>query len=101
MAAFNIVNVSLKCPRCGLTGPVDVECRAGKRSQQHYKLGDTFQWVPGKAVQNGGSPENGKMIAEGYVECPHCKKDYFVEIDIRDDKLREVRPNMTKQPFIK
>jgi hypothetical protein len=43
---------------------MEVELRLGYRSLIRYELGDTYDWVPDKAVHNGGRPPDGDIDAE-------------------------------------
>lgn len=65
-----------------------------------YSIGDEYKWLLGKAVQNGGRPENGNVDGEGYTVCSLCKKDFFVKVIIRNDVIRCVEPDLYKSPYI-
>jgi hypothetical protein len=77
-----------------------VEVRAGRCDQINYALGDRYQWVPHVAIQNGGRPVDGSLQIDGYVECPLCGKDFFVNVLVNDDHLSEVEVNPLKQGYI-
>ena len=100
MATYNEIAVELKCPRCGQAASMVVDLYFGYRDQIKYSIGDVVAWHAGRAVQNGGRPADGELDGEGYAECPACKKDFFVVVEIRDDRLVRVRPDLQKKPWI-
>jgi hypothetical protein len=72
----------------------------GYRDQLAYMLGDKYRWRTGRSVKNGGRPPDGDMEGEGYVECPLCRKDFFVIVHLRSDVLQSVEPDTDKKPLI-
>jgi hypothetical protein len=64
------------------------------------KLGDRYPWVPRKQPQNGGRPEGGSLAGEGYMECPHCHKDSFLRVIVRDDVITAVEPDRDRHGYI-
>ena len=101
MSAFNILHTLLTCPHCQITSQMQVELFFGFRYQLEYCLGERYLWVARKQVQNGGRPENGNMVGEGYTECPNCHYDFFVEVVVIEDVLTEAKPSTTKHGYIK
>lgn len=91
MAAFNTLHAKLTCPRCGWCGEVEVEFRFGLRDQLNYRLGDRLTWAGGARGKPLRRPEHGDLDGEGYVDCPNCGKDYWVDIRVRDDVLAGVQ----------
>ena len=79
---------------------MEIDLRLGHCELGRYEPGDTYRWVTGKAVQNGGRPDGGDMDAEGYTECPACRKDFFVTVAIRQDVIAGVAPDTTKAAYI-
>jgi hypothetical protein len=67
---------------------------------RNYLVGDTYEWFPRKAVQNGGRPEGGNTKGEGYTECPKCEKDFHVKVVVENDTIIGAEPDATKAPFI-
>jgi hypothetical protein len=100
VAAYNEVTLELKCPRCHGTASMIVNLYFGFRDQLTYAVGDEIHWRDGRAVQNGGRPPGGNLDGEGYAECPLCKKDFFVVVEVRNDKLLGARPNPSRKPYI-
>lgn len=64
------------------------------------KIGDRYPWVIGQQPQNGGRPEGGTVDGEGYMECPHCHKDAFFRVLVRDDIIVGVEPDAKKPGHI-
>ena len=91
----------MKCPRCDALAEFQIDLYFGLRDQIRYDLGDTCEWVPRKALQNGGRPPDGNLDGEGYTQCPQCEKDFFVSVLARRDKLVAVQPDMSREPYVK
>ena len=102
MGSFNIVRADCTCPRCGTDlHDVEVECRFGKTADiLTFRVGDSYPWVLGKMVHHGGRPENGNLDGEGYAECPHCRKDFFLVVAVRSDVIHSVAADRTKKGYI-
>ncbi len=101
MGLYNYVYGALICPRCGEKVEVEVECRSGYTAEMKaYRVGDRYEWMPREAVQNGGRPANGDCNGDGYTDCPHCEKDFFVNVEIRGDVVQTLSPDLTRQPLI-
>ncbi|MBW4575581.1 MAG: hypothetical protein KME08_09895 [Aphanothece sp. CMT-3BRIN-NPC111] len=95
------MKTELICPRCQSVVEVEVNCYFGYVSEmKDYQVGDRYDWVPRKSVQNGGRPEGGDIDGEGYTECPACEKDFFVKVIILNDVIQGVQTSLAKQPYI-
>jgi tetratricopeptide (TPR) repeat protein len=70
------------------------------RNLDEYEVGDVYRWIPGKAVRNGGRPDNGDLDGQGHTVCPACRKDSFVTGVIRKDRITGVEANMKEIPYI-
>jgi hypothetical protein len=81
----------MSCPRCGTGIEFEINLYFGKRDLISYRLGDTYQWVPRKAAQNGGRPRGGNLDGDGYTECPKCEDGFNVVVEIRNDIVTSVR----------
>ena len=79
---------------------MEIELKLGFRSQISYRIGDRYRWIVGKAVQNGGRPENGNIDGNGYSECPFCGRDFFVIVHIRSDVIEGAIANDAKEAYI-
>lgn len=102
MGMFNYLLAHMICPRCHESVDVKVECFFGYRSEMKtFHLGDSYEWWPRKAVQNGGRPPDGNIDGEGYTECPACRKDFFVKVIVRGDIIQGVEPDPNKLPYIR
>lgn len=97
MTTFNLLQASLRCPHCNTLVNAEIKIFFGNTSQmERFIVGDQYQWLTGKAVQNGGRPEMGDLDGEGYTECPHCQRDFFVKVIIRQDKIEGIKPDLEK-----
>ncbi|MBK9927631.1 MAG: hypothetical protein IPP66_20365 [Anaerolineales bacterium] len=65
-----------------------------------FQVGDIYKWISGAAVQHGGRPDMGNIDGEGYTECPQCRRDFFVKVMIREDRIEGVEPNTEKAAYI-
>jgi hypothetical protein len=96
-----MAEVLVVCPRCDTPGIVTVECRFGDtRQMTTYQVGDRYGWRERKAVQNGGRPADGHLDGDGYTVCPHCRKDFFTTVVVRNDHIQKVDADPTKAAYI-
>lgn len=101
MGSYNTLRTSVTCPRCGVAVETTVDCYFGYRSEMvDLKIGERYPWAARKQPQNGGRPEGGSVDGEGYMECPHCHKDAFLRVIVRDDVILRVEPDATKRGYI-
>lgn len=102
MSVYNTLHdAPMTCPRCGRDGRMEVDLYFGYRQMLDFRMGDSYEWWPtGKEVDEGGRPAGGNLDGEGYAECPHCQRDFFVIVSVRHDKIVGVRPDTTKKPYL-
>jgi hypothetical protein len=101
MGTYNILQSSITCPHCNTLVSVEIEMRFGSTLRmEKFVIGNYYRWVSGKPVQHGGRPERGNLDGEGYAECPHCRRDFFVKVMVREDKLESVKPDTEKAAYI-
>ena len=101
MGTYNEITTDLKCPRCNGSAKMYVQLNFGYTNEiMELYLGDPYPFHPNKAVQNGGKPKDGNIDGEGYVECPLCKKDFFVKAIVRNGILKSIEPDTNKKPYI-
>ena len=65
-----------------------------------YRLGDIYDWLPRKSVQNGGCPNDDYLEGEGYTECPKCGKDFFVIVHVVDSKISQAQADLNHLPYV-
>jgi hypothetical protein len=101
MGTYNTLQTSITCPHCSALVNVEIEMRFGNTLRmERFVIGDHYRWVSGRAVQNGGRPEKGNFDGEGYTGCPQCRRDFFVKVMVREDKIESVKPDMEKAAYI-
>lgn len=101
MSSYNLLNTTLICPNCGENAEVEVELFFGDTTQMsQLSIGETCPWLPGKAVQNGGRPENGNLDGDGYAECLNCGADFDVLVQVRGDVIRGVTLDPQRPGFV-
>jgi len=97
MGTYNYLLTEITCPYCRNTSRSEIDLHFGNTVfMETFAIGDMYKWVPRKAVQNGGRPENGDMDGEGYTECPDCGKGYYVKVSIRQDRIVSAVPDETR-----
>ena len=101
MAAFNTLLTVLTCPHCGHRGDMEVEFRFGRRDQLRYRLGDRLVWTGGGGAKPLRRPADGNLTGDGYVDCPHCRKDFWVTLRVRADVIAEVAVDHTRSGYIR
>ncbi len=100
MGSYNLIGWRLQCPRCGHIGEIEIEAKVGQLNFLRYRLGDEVQWAPGESVKRGARPKNGNLDGEGYAECTLCRRDYFLVIEIRNDRIAAVRVDSSRPGFV-
>jgi hypothetical protein len=66
-----------------------------------YRLGDTLDWGDGKGLRFPSQrPSGGNYTGDGYIECPDCKKDYWVTITVEADVIVSAVVNPAKPGYI-
>lgn len=63
------------------------------------RIGDAYPWIPRKAARNGGRPPDGTMIDEAHAECPRCAGDFFAFVEVRQDRILELRVDSSRPGF--
>jgi len=87
VGVYNTLSLSLACPYCGAVSQMVIDTYFGYRGLLTYHAGDTVEWWPRKAVQNGGRPADGNLEGDGSTECPQCGRDFFVRVLVRADSI--------------
>lgn len=101
MSLYNILQISLTCPRCGSVVETTVDCHFGFVSEMaDLKIGDRYPWDERRPPQGGGRLEGGTMDGEGYMECPLCQKDAFLRVLVRNDVIVGVEPDAEKSGYL-
>lgn len=101
MGTYNSLLSSLACPRCGSIIETSIDCHFGDTSQMlTLKIGERYPWAPRKKAQNGGRPESGNIVGEGYMECPRCHKDSFVHVIVLDDVISCIEPDGDRHGYL-
>jgi hypothetical protein len=78
-----------------------VDLYFGYRQVLDYRLGDSYEWwTDQRPVRDGGRPPEGNLGGEGYSVCPNCKKDFFVKVIVRSDRIVRAEPDRSKKPYI-
>ena len=102
MGTYNILQANIACPYCTTFVDVEIEVFLGNTSMmERLVIGDEYKWVSGKSIKNGGRPHQGNADGEGYTTCPLCQKGFFVKVIVREDRVKDVIPDMEKTASIK
>lgn len=100
MAVFNYLLLKIICPRCGVKEEMEAEFRFGLRELIHYHIGDQLRW-DGMGVKTPETrPDKGNYDDEAYVVCPHCERDFWLTVSVRNDIITSAVVDTTKQPYI-
>jgi hypothetical protein len=100
MAMFNYLALNIICPRCGVETEMEADFRFGLRDLTYYRIGDRLRW-DGMGVRTPEArPEEGNYDDEAHVVCPHCKRDFWLAVSIRQDIIVRAMVDPTKQPYI-
>jgi len=99
MGMYNLLDLVLECPRCGLIGAAEAEFRFGFRNLDRYVLGDRLRWTDDPETTRG-RPTDGNFTGEGYVECSVCRRDFWIDIEVRHDRLVAATIDRNKPGYI-
>ena len=101
MGTYNILQTEITCPHCNTLVNVEIELFFGDtRRMDRFKIGNLYRWISGKTVRHGGRPENGNIDGGGYTECSQCRRDFFVRVMVRKDRIEGVEPDTEKVTYI-
>lgn len=100
MSLYNILFLTITCPRCGTEAKVEAEFRFGLRDLSNYRLGDKLPWDGPGTKTPEQRPEGGNYNDEAYVVCPHCERDFWLTVSVRNDVIISAIIDNTKQPYI-
>lgn len=90
MSRYNILKEKVRCPYCKDEGDKEIFIYFGKMNCIEYKIGDKVEWAKFDSVKQGGRPEQGSMISEGYAECNNCSKDFAPKIIVENDIIERI-----------
>ncbi|MEM7247846.1 MAG: hypothetical protein AAF533_21085 [Acidobacteriota bacterium] len=99
MGTYNTAREEMSCPRCGVSGRVEVELHLGLTHQMvTVEIGDPYPFAQGREPRNGGAVE-GVVEDGGYTECSGCGRDFFCAVEIRDGRMVALRPSLRTPPY--
>lgn len=101
MSIYNTLRTDVVCPWCGERAEMEIDLYFGYRDLISYRIGDTCIWAEGRSAEKGGRPPSGNCAGEGYTECPQCGRDFFVTVEVQQDRIRFVKPDTSREPHIK
>lgn len=80
MGMFNYLIFEARCPFCEENYQHRAEMRVGYLNLDEYKIGDQIRWK-----NKDTRLPKGNLVAEGYIECSKCNKDFWIDIIINED----------------
>ena len=100
MGMFNYLLLNVICPRCGVEVEMEAEFRFGLRDLTRYRIGDQLRW-DGMGVKTPKTrPEEGNYDDDAYVVCPHCERDFWLLVSVKNDVIASATVDTSKQPYI-
>lgn len=97
---YNVLNLVMICPRCGVSSAIEAEFRFGLRNLTQYQLGDTIKWEGKGTKTPTHRPPGGNYLGEAYAVCQHCQRDFWLRVIVRADTIASVELDSTRQPYI-
>jgi len=94
MGMFNYLQVNLPCPRCGVSAELEAEFRCGPPDLKRYEIGDTLPW------QGALRPPDGNFDGEAYAVCPHCGRDFWLRVQVREDVILWAEVDASRQGYL-
>ena len=95
MGVYNILYTEIVCPHCSTQQHTEVDFRFGAVEGFSYHIGDTLI-LP----RYGDSSHLKNYIGEGWVDCPHCRRDFWVDISVNKGILTRVEINTDKSGYV-
>jgi hypothetical protein len=100
MAVFNYLLLTIICPRCGIEAEMEAEFRFGLRELAHYHVGDQLPW-DGMGVKTPETrPDKGNYDDVAYVVCPHCERDFWLAVSVREDIIVCAKVDTSKKNYL-
>lgn len=99
MSIYNYLEFTTVCPRCHTRQPVEANFRFGSRNLDHYRPGEKLCWE-GSAPIPRRRPPDGNYTGDGYVECPHCHRDFWVTIRVEHDVIASVEVDAARPGYV-
>jgi hypothetical protein len=78
---------------------LEAEFKFGHMDVLNYRVGDAPRWGGGLRTPRR-RPVDGNYIGDGYVECPSCRRDFWVTIDVVHDVIQSVEVNPAKPGYL-
>lgn len=100
MGMRSYLDAPMLCPRCHRQSETEIELFFGSLSMDRHRFGDKFPWPDALPASDGGRPENGTCVGEGYAVCPLCSKDYHLRVHVKNDILVSAEPDLLRPPYI-
>jgi hypothetical protein len=99
---YNILKVTMRCPRCGKTAAMAAEFRFGLLNLDTYQLGDTLRWNDrGRGLRFPKQrPINGDYSGEAYIVCPVCDQDFWLTVTVNSDRIERADIDLSKPGYI-
>jgi hypothetical protein len=66
---------------------------------KEYRIGDRVEWKEHATPRKGGRPKDGNLAGEGYGECEQCGRDYFVIVNVNNDKICSLEIDPSKNGY--
>lgn len=96
---YNYLETALQCPHCGNRSIMEAEFRFGWQNLDRYQLHDRLRWHGGVQTPRQ-RPESGNYTGEGYVECPHCHRDFWITIQVQNDVITSAEVDLARPGYV-
>ncbi len=100
MSAYNTLRAVVRCPRCSSEAEMEIEFKFGLLDFRDYRLGEQIDWGNRGLRSPASRPKDGNFCGDGYVECPVCGKDFWVDICVQHDLIERVDVDPTRPGYI-
>jgi hypothetical protein len=100
MSIYNFLKLTIRCPHCDITSEMEADFRFGLRNLDTYHLGDRFRWTGDGVCTPRKRPEGGDYTGDAYTECPHCHRDFWLIVKVRNDIIESAEVDSTRKGYI-
>jgi hypothetical protein len=92
--------VRMPCPRCKEEQEFEFQLPFGCIGERCYQIGDRIKWQASRLPEKGGRPENGNLSKEIWGRCPTCRRDFWLIVSVKDDRIEKVDVDSLRVPMI-
>jgi len=72
----------------------------GSIAERRYRIGEKIEWETNRPADKGGRPDNGNLRKEVWITCPTCRRDFWLNVFVQDDRIESIDVNYSQAGWI-